>query len=140
MVKTEFFHQIAYDSYFCSANYPLLEPFALMFPQLAGKMAAIKHEGNRALPTKMQKLEANITIDGACGECATEKLYVLPVHDALICKKSEADRVAEIFAKHWFAHTRIPARLRIGPAQAPSEENSSAPHIEDTLDGFLDSF
>jgi hypothetical protein len=111
--KTEFFNQIAFGSYYCAASYDLLVPFTKRFPQLAGQMAAIKKLGNTALPLRMQKLEATIAVDGTCGECAREGIPVLPVHDSLICKKTDSARVEEIFARHWFATTMIPASLKV---------------------------
>ncbi|HEY4248481.1 MAG TPA: hypothetical protein VGM64_16770 [Lacunisphaera sp.] len=77
-------------------------------------MADIKQDGNAVLPLLMQKLEASITIYGACGECARRKLKVLPVHDSLICRARDAEAVAAIFARHWAEQTQTPARLKIG--------------------------
>ena len=111
--KTEFFNQIAFGSYYCAAKYDLLVPFSQQFPLLAAKMATIKKGGNTALPLQMQKLEASIAIDGACGECAREGIKILPVHDSLICRRTDVARVEEIFARHWFEVTGIPASLKV---------------------------
>lgn len=111
--KTEFFNQIAFGSYYCASKYDLLMPFSHKFPLLAARMAGIKKSGNAALPLQMQKLEAAIAIDGACGECAREDIKVLPVHDSLICKSADRAHVEEIFARHWFQRTKIPAILKI---------------------------
>ncbi len=112
--KTEFFNQIAFGSFYCSDKYDLLVPFTAQFPILAALMADIKEGGNAVLPLRMQKLEAAIAVYGACGECAKRKIKVLPVHDSLICRRSDAERVAEIFARHWFEKTQTPARLKLG--------------------------
>lgn len=112
-IKTAFFNQIAYGSYYCSGKYELLPPFTQRFPILAGAMASVKKEGNKELPIKMQKLEADVVIAGACAECAKGQLKVLPVHDSLICKVSEAEMVAGIFKRNWDAQTQIPARFQI---------------------------
>jgi hypothetical protein len=112
--KTEFFNQIAFGSYFCADKYELLTPFKERFPILATGMARIKKLGNAVLPLRMQKIEAAVTIYGACAECAEKKIKVLPVHDSLICRRADADLVQEIFARHWLKKTKIPARLKIG--------------------------
>jgi hypothetical protein len=111
--KTEFFNQIAFGSYYCAKKYELLVPFKARFPMLATGMARIKRLGNAVLPLRMQKLEASITVDGACGECAKRKIKVLPVHDSLICRKADAELVAKIFSSHWQKRTKIPARMKI---------------------------
>jgi hypothetical protein len=111
--KTEFFNQIAFGSYFCADSYELLPPFSKRFPILSHRMAAVKSRGNRVLPIRMQSLEAKVVIDGACSECAAKKFKVLPVHDSLICKASEALAVAKIFRRHWDEKTKISARLKI---------------------------
>lgn len=111
--KTHFFHQIAYGSFYNADNYELLPAFTKRFPILARLMAAVKQRGNRELPMRMQTLEAKITIAGACGECAGKKIKVLPVHDSLICKTSEAETVKEILGRHWTEQTHIPASLKI---------------------------
>jgi len=111
--KAEFFNQIAFGSYYCASKYDLLVPFSQTFPLLAAKMADIKQGGNTALPLQMQRLEAAIAIDGACGECARQGIKVLPVHDSLICKLADRASVEEIFARHWFQRTKIPAILKV---------------------------
>jgi hypothetical protein len=110
--KTEFFNQIAFGSYFCRDDYELLPAFTKRFPILASIMANIKKRGNDKLPILMQKLEATIAIDGACGECAQRGIKVLPVHDSLVVRESEAEAVREIFARHWVEKTGIPARIK----------------------------
>jgi hypothetical protein len=111
--KTYFFNQIAYGSFYCAAKYELLPAFTRRFPILARLMATVKKRGNRELPMRMQTLEAKIVIAGACGECAEKKIKVLPVHDSLICKTSEAEIVKEILSRHWTEQTHIPAHLKI---------------------------
>lgn len=110
--KTEFFNQIAYGSYYCAEKYALLPLFRAKFPQLTGIMEKIKMAGNDALPLRMQKLEATIAITGACGECAERNIPVLPVHDSLICRRSDEAIVGEIFKRHWQAQTGIEARIK----------------------------
>jgi hypothetical protein len=111
--KTQFFNQIAYGSYYCSDDYELLVPFTARFPVLANEISEIKRRGNAILPLRMQKLEATIVIDGACGECAKRKIRVLPVHDSLICRAEDVIVVKEIFARHWEGKTGIPAKLKV---------------------------
>jgi hypothetical protein len=111
--KTEFFNQIAFGTFYRREPYELWVPFERRFPKLAGLMADIKRAGNSKLPLQMQALEAKIAIDGACGECAKRKLLVLPVHDSLICRRSESGVIADIFKRNWLAHTDIPARLKV---------------------------
>lgn len=111
--KTNFFNQIAYGSYYCADKYELLPAFTKRFPILARLMAAVKKRGNRELPMRMQTLEAKIAIAGACGECASRKIKVLPVHDSLICKTSDAETVKETLGRHWTEQTHIPANLKV---------------------------
>lgn len=111
--KTAFFNQIAYGSFYCAEKYELLALFKERFPILATGMDRIKKLGNSVLPLRMQKMEAAVTIYGACAECAGKKLKVLPVHDSLICRRADADLVQEILARHWLKKTKMPARLKI---------------------------
>lgn len=111
--KTAFFNQIAFGSFFCAEKYPLLPQFAERFPQLMEAMTVFKRLGNAVLPLRLQKLEANITIAGACGECAARQIWILPVHDSLICRRADQKAVGAIFARHWEQRTKIPARLKI---------------------------
>ncbi|HTL66710.1 MAG TPA: hypothetical protein VL200_03530 [Lacunisphaera sp.] len=110
--KTAFFHQIAYGSYYARDEYRLLAVFRRKFPRLVRQMERIKRRRNDALPLQMQKLEASIAIDGAIGECAQHSIPVLPVHDSLICRQTDRELVAEIFARHWEKNTGIPALLK----------------------------
>ena len=34
-------------------------------------------------------------------DCACKGLTVLPIHDALLCKESDADRATTIMLQHW---------------------------------------
>jgi len=76
-------------------------------------MFGMTRRSYRELPMRMQTLEAKIAITGACGECAGKKIKVLPVHDSLICKTSQAEVVKEILGRHWTEQTNIPANLKI---------------------------
>jgi len=108
--KIEFFHQIAYGTF--NPKYELLRLFEERFPKLIGIMRKVKEQGKSALAIQMQELEASIAIYGACGECAERKIRVLPVHDALICRKADAKTVQEIFARHWKKKTGITATFK----------------------------
>ena len=112
--KTEFFNQIAFGSYYNEAKYELLPAFRRRFPILESIMSDIKRGGNDKLPLLMQSCEARIVVDKACGECAIRKVKVLPVHDSLIVKASEAEVAREILARHWMNETKIPARIKGG--------------------------
>lgn len=112
--KTEFFNQIAYGSFFNEENYALLPAFRETYPILESIMSNIKKGGNDKLPILMQTKEARIAIDGACGECAKRKIKVLPVHDSLIVKASDAAVVREILSRHWLKETEIPAKIKGG--------------------------
>ena len=110
--KTEFFNQIAYGSFFCKEDYELLPAFVARFPILASIMESNKKRGNAVLPILMQKKEGSIVIDGACAECLSRGIRVLPVHDSLIVKDVDAVAAREILARHWEKQTGIPARIK----------------------------
>jgi hypothetical protein len=113
--KTEFFNQIAYGSYYNRSKYELLPAFKQRYPILESIMAANKKGGNDKLPLLMQGKEAAIVIGGACDECAVRTIKVLPVHDSIIVKASEATAAREILSKHWLSQTGITAQIKSAP-------------------------
>jgi hypothetical protein len=110
--KTEFFNQIAYGSYYSRKKYKLLPAFKRRYPILESIMAANKKGGNDKLPILMQTKEAAIVIGGACAECAQRNIKVLPVHDSIIVKRSDAAAARKILSRHWFDQTGITAQIK----------------------------
>lgn len=111
--KLEFFKQIAFSLASNWHKKPLYRPFQRDFPELVSRMSKIKARHRAALSLAMQRLESDIMIKGACGECRSRGIRVLSVHDSLICRRDQADAVMDIVTRHWRMLTSIPCRLRI---------------------------
>lgn len=76
--------------------------FQSRFPNLYHVIQAEKHKSNSDFAYKLQKMEASLMFDGAFFGLYRENIKAVPIHDGVICKKSDALRVKEIMEKEFF--------------------------------------
>jgi len=109
--KIEFLKQCAYGPIW--ADYPLFKLFCRDWPELGGIISQKRYKlGASRFACEMQKREADIVIKKVLPECASEKLTVLPIHDALLCKAADANRATEIMLRHWTAALGFVPRMK----------------------------
>jgi len=77
--------------------------FKSRFPNLYHVIQSEKHKSNSDFAYKLQKMEANVMFDGAFFGLFKENIKAVPIHDGLICKKTDAERVKSIMEKEFFA-------------------------------------
>ena len=98
--KIEFLKQCAYGP--IQANYPLFEVFCEVWPELGAIITEKRLKlGPSRFSCEMQRHEADIVIGKVLPDCAQEGLTVLPIHDAILCKESEAEKAKVIMLRHW---------------------------------------
>ena len=111
--KQEFFKQVLYGSKRHHHHFPMWIAFSARFRELATIIEREKRDDLRVFPVKLQTIEAQIMIEGVAAECAAKRVPILAIHDGFATKLADADRVAEMVARHWQAKTGHAPRIRV---------------------------
>jgi hypothetical protein len=100
-IKEEMYRQIFFGKYIPEL-YPLLKVFAAEFPILSKIIKNIKWENHKYLSGRLQKLESDIVIGSVMSWCMENKIKCIPIHDSIICKESDKERVREKMESAFF--------------------------------------
>lgn len=77
------------------------DAFAKVFPDLADEIVKKKTEdGYESFAVKLQELEARAIIAGVLAECHVVGIPVVSVHDSVICRVEDRERVDEMVRRH----------------------------------------
>lgn len=78
--------------------------FSEMFPELAGEIVALKErESYKALALELQSKEALAIVFGVMAECVVLDIPVLTVHDSVLCREKDWEKVWSLIEHHCFS-------------------------------------
>lgn len=59
----------------------------------------------RELARRNQQLERKIFIDGALAELYADGIFAVPIHDCILCRDKDKEKVTEVIKSHWVKET-----------------------------------
>lgn len=110
--KKLFFGQVFYCEISSNYKYKYSKLFKAEFPNVFGLIIKLKEGNYKNLSIQLQKREANIIIHHIGAKLMKLGIYFLTVHDSIICRKSDSERVKTIFEKE-FKRIKLNPKLNI---------------------------
>ena len=97
LLKEKIFIQVFFDRLrqFEEKDGRLWIGFKEQFPVLSKAIKGVKTPDHSALALRLQSIEAKVMISGAAQELLGEGIPIATVHDSIICKEGDKDRVVE---------------------------------------------
>lgn len=98
-LKGDFFGQVFYCKIGHEWEKPLWDSYDRIFPEHAALVYGEKELGNREFALKMQRIEADLMVNRVVDRLRRESIRCLTVHDSLICKKRDTERVRQVLSE-----------------------------------------